>query len=383
MAKDLKSLTAQLANFGKAASAETSVSDPANKGEQSTAFPAERTIAPLPGQSASLDVPAVTPTEGAGEQKVEGGTATGVPGVTDFVQPATPETAKSAAGIIAGVGDLRSKLAAFGREAPKLETPEAKGKTPVQDAGGKMEDDEDKEAKEKAAGYVPGDYLMKVAFHLMQTTQGLAAVNSAMDEILGQEAATQLVKAAADEQANFLRDYTVSRLQQAEAEAEQMKQAAEYAELTRGATPEQLAAIENSSLLLKGAASLFADHPVGQLAAACGFEAAQKAAAAMEQGAPPEEAAAAAAQEGSGGEAEGPPNPQELEAALAALIEQKVITPEEAQQIMTELMAGGDPNAGGPPASEAGTPPADAGPPAKEAAVQQALAKIASTIFPG
>lgn len=395
MPKDLKALTAQLANFGKAASA-ASVTDPSDKGVFTTDYPADRTIAPLAGPKTDvLDLPAVTPTEAAGEAKVEmgpGGSAK-TPGKTeDFVEPLTVDGAKSAASMIAGAASLRDKLANFGKtvasekadaDATKKKTDEAALEDAALEAS----------TAGKTASYVPGDYLMKVAFHLMQSPTGLAAVNQAMDEVLGQEAACALVKQAADEQVTFLRDYTVSRLQQAEAEAQQIKQAAAdqqaaeyYAELTKGASAEQLQAIENSALLIKRASEIFADHPIATLAAQAGFEAAQKAAAAMEQGMPPEAAAEMAAQEGSGAEPEGPPNPQELEAAIAVLVEQGVISPEEAQQLMAELAGGGAGGEGGPPpGAEGGMPPAEGEMPpeeaAKQAAADEALSKIASAIF--
>lgn len=360
MAKDLKVLIANIANLGKSASIEQSVSDPADKGDANTAVPSERIIAPLPGQNVSLEnLPAVSSTEPAAEAKIEPGESTGkVTAAQDFVEPASVAGAKSAANVIQGAAELRSKLANFGKtiETATPATPELTAET-------------------KSAAYVPGDFLLKVAFHLMESSAGQALVNQALDEVMGHDKAAALMKRAADEHADFLRDYTVLRLQEAEIEAEQMKQAAfeqqlahQYYELTKGASAEQLAAIDQSAELIKGASTLFADHPLAAQWANFGIMAAEKAAAAMEQGMAPDEAAAMAAAEGAG---EGAPSPEELQSALMVLVEQGAITPEQAEQLMMELLGGGA--AGG-----AGMEGED---PTKQAAVNEALSKIASTIF--
>lgn len=383
MAKDLTKLVSELLAFGKTAAA--TASDPTEKGSPGT-FPEERVIAPLPGphgEGQLENVPPVSPTEPAGDSKIQvgpGGGSVSVPAATAFNEAASVGSASKAAGLIAGAAALRSKLANFGKEVAVLETEKADSKAKAQAAGGKTEDEGD----DKEASYVPGDYLMKIAFHLMQSPEGLSSVNRAMDEILGQEAAQSLVKAAADEQASFLRDYTIGRINQAEAEAQQLKQAAAqrdaqeyYAALTKGASAEELQAIDNSALLINRARAMFADNPIAKLASDIGFEAASKAAAAMEQGAPPEEAAEMAAQEGAGAPAEGPPSPEELEAAISVLVEQGVITPEQAQELIAEIMGGGGME-GGQEMPGGEMPPEMA---AKQAAADEALQKIASTIF--
>lgn len=383
MAKDLKSLIANIANLGKQASLETSVSDPAEKGTANTNVPTERIIAPLPGQGASTEsTPAVSSSEPAGEAKVEHGESTGkVTPAQDYVEPTSVAGAKSAANLIEGAAILRNKLANFGQAAPAAApavpevAPAAVPATPAAEAP---------VDGTKSASYVPGDTLLKVAFHLMESSAGQALINSALDEVLGHEKTAALMKQAADEHANFLREYTVSRLQQAELEQQQLKAAAEqqqraqaFYELTKGASAEQLQAIDATSELIKGASAMFEDHPEAMFCAQLGFAAAEKVAAAMEQGMPPEEAAAMAGAEGTGGE--GAPSPEELQSALMVLVEQGIISPEEAEQLMAEIAGGGAPGGEGgmPPGAEGGMPPEAA----KQAAVQDALSKIASTIF--
>ncbi len=322
----------------------------------------------------------------AGDEKLEGGEATGkVPAAQPFSEPATVAGAKCA-GIIAGAADLRSKLANFGKEISETPAPakEAADVAAVKDPAeapapevpaavvtNPAGPDKAKEASE----YVPGDYLLKVAFALMENSDGQALVLRTLSELRGQDEAQALVKAAADEAGTFLRDYTIARLQEADREAEQLKMAAAqqqlanyYAELTKGATAEQLQAIEDTAMRYKLASEPFTENPVAMQLMEFGADAAQKVAAAIEQGMSPEEAAMMA---GAGGApAEGPPSPEELEAALSTLVEQGIITPEEAQQLMAEILGGG---AG----AEQGMPPEME---QKQAAIREELSKIATEV---
>jgi hypothetical protein len=344
MAKHIDQLMAKLTNFGKQASAEATVSDPTEKGPLGTDVPQERVFPDQPGQSASTETtPAVSASEPAGEAKIEHGEPTGkVTPAQDMSESCSVEGNKSAA-LIQGVSDLKAKLANFGQTAA------APAATPAAAAPAAPAPVAADEATEKtAAEYVPGDALLKVAFSLMETAEGQSLVLRALDEARGHEQAQAMVKAAADETSAFLRDYTIARLQEEEQANEMRKQAAEQAEaeayfheLTKGASAEQLQAIEDTGLRINTMLEPFTDNAVAKSAAEFGLEAAYKIAAAMEQGMSPEEAAMMASGGPQDGE-EGPPSMEELEAALMTLVEQGVIGPEEAQQLMAELMSGGE-----------------------------------------
>lgn len=367
-AKSVTHLLAELQNLGKTASSVESQTDPAVKGDP-PAVASDKLIAPLAGQGADLNLPAVSPTEPAGKAKVEPEDVS-VPSPESFTQDGA--AAKAASGIVASAKLLKDKLANFGKEV--VPAPAAAVKA----------------ASDAAESYVPGDALMKVAFRLMETSRGQSLVLEALEEVEGQQRAAELVKAAADEQANFLRHYTVERLKQAEAEDLQLKQAAavaqveaEYRELTKNATAEQLVALEDSAVLLKQAEAIFVENPTAHAAYQVGVAAAQKMAAAMEGGMPPEQAGAEGA-----GDSDGPVDPQEIMQALQALVEQGVIKPEEAEALAQQLLAGGggeDPTggAGGPPQGAGGMPPGAGGDPMaqKAASADAALSQIAEAIF--
>jgi hypothetical protein len=365
MAKDLKSLVSQLANFGKAASIDQSVTDPAEKGQASTDVPKDRLIAPLAGQAASTETtPAISASEPAGEAKVEHGESTGkVTPAQDYVEPATVAGAKSAASLIEGAASLRSKLANFGKTevaAPAAPAP----------------------AETKEASYVPGNHLLKVAAHLMSSAAGIDLVNRALTEIQGEQEARNMVKAAADEYYSSARAYTEQRLAQADIEEAQIKyahavqhQVNVFSELTKEASEQDFADIDNSAALLKRAGEIFEDNEVAYACHTLGLQAAQKVAAAMDQGMPPEMAAQMAGEENMGGE--GAPSLEEIEAALEALVSQGIISEEEAMQIAAELMGGAS--------AEGGMPPEGGGEMPKEAsaavAADQALEQVAALIF--
>ncbi len=373
MAKDLKSLVSQLANFGKAASIDQSVSDPAEKGQASTDVPKDRLIAPLAGQSASIETtPAISASEPAGEAKVEHGESTGkVTPAQDYVEPATVAGAKSAATLIEGAASLRSKLANFGKAeaAPVAPAPQA---TPAEVA-----------PELKEASYVPGNHLLKVAAHLMSSAAGVELVNKALSEIQGEQEARSMVKAAADEYYANVRAYTEQRLAQADHEEAQMKYAHAiqqqvdlFAELTKEASEQEFADIDSSAALLKRASEIFEDNPIANACHMLGLQAAQKVAAAMDQGMPPEVAAQMAGEEGMGDE-EGAPSPEEIMAALEALVSQGIISEEEAMQIIQELGGGGAPEGGEMP-PQGGEMPKEA---SAAVAADHALEQVASLIF--
>lgn len=376
MPKDLKDLVARLATFGKSASIENSVTDPSEKGPANTDVPKERLIAPLQGQTASTETtPAISASEPAGDAKVEHGESTGkVTPAQDYVEPATVAGAKSA-NLIAGASALRDKLANFG----KLASPEMPAfiKEKMEE---KTEEKEDEEKDEKKASDLSENAMLKVAQMLFETPGGIGLVNKALDERLGVEQAAHLVKAASAEYVEHMREYTAQRLALMEQEELQMKQAAyeqelstAYAELTKGASEEQLEAVRQTSLLTSAAVDAMSVHPATQAFAGYGLDCALKMAMAMDQGMPPEEAAQMVANEGMG-EDQGPPSMEEVEAALMTLIEQGVLTEEEAIQLLNELVGGAEgmeqdaDQMGGMEQKEA-------------AAVNEALGKIASTLF--
>lgn len=380
MAKDLKSLVSQLANFGKAASIDQSVTDPAEKGQASTDVPKDRLIAPLAGQAASTETtPAISASEPAGEAKVEHGESTGkVTPAQDYVEPATVAGAKSAASLIEGAASLRSKLANFGKTevAAPAPAPAAVPAAPAPAA------DATAPAETKEASYVPGNHLLKVAAHLMSSAAGIDLVNRALTEIQGEQEARNMVKAAADEYYSSARAYTEQRLAQADIEEAQIKyahavqhQVNVFSELTKEASEQDFADIDNSAALLKRAGEIFEDNEVAYACHTLGLQAAQKVAAAMDQGMPPEMAAQMAGEENMGGE--GAPSLEEIEAALEALVSQGIISEEEAMQIAAELM-GGAPAEGGMPPEGGGEMPKEA---SAAVAADQALEQVAALIF--
>lgn len=371
MAKSVLSvnnLIAELNQLGKSANVIESATDPGVKGEASKEVPSEKLIDPLAGQGTSLAVPAITPEEPAGEAKTDGKDVA-VPSPEAFAVDGA--AAKSASPIFSNINDLRNKLAAIATPVAPAVAPAA----PAVDSTPAVPAVAPAAPEKSAAEYVPGDMLLKVAFSLMQTARGQSLVLEALEEAEGQKVATELVKAAADESADFLRHYTVERLKAAEQAEYAEKQAAaqrqadyEYAELTKNASAEELQAIENSSILLKRAAAIFADNPLASEACSLGFAAATKAAAAMEAGMPPEMAGGEAAGMPPEGGEEPPPSPEELAQALQVLVEQGILTPEQAEQLMGELMGGGDPGMEDPAMAQ------------KAAAADEALSKIVALI---
>jgi hypothetical protein len=380
--RDLATLTANLQNFGKQASADpTSVTDPAEAGGPAT--PSAENLRTADGPN-GMPAPAATLAD-----TVDAGAGVPSPATQDFVEPG-----KLASNFMENAKTLREKLASgnwSGQVTPPAAAPVA---APTKTAT----------AADLPADFVPGNIHLKIAAHLLETEQGRMLTTTALEEVLGKEAAAELVKAATSEQQQFEKAYLVEKLAAAE-QAE--KYAASYA-----ARLEQEAAVENmikqatagmsgaeaatyrekvatSAQIISRAESAFSENPDALAAFTYGVIGAHKYAAAMEAGADPAAAMADPAAGGpppeaggdpaaAGGEA--PPSPEEIANALMELVQAGVITEEQAEQLLQAVAGGGE---GGAPPPEGGGDPAAAGPPpeadpAKMAAIDEHLSKVAA-----
>jgi hypothetical protein len=389
--KSISELTARLETFGKQASSKqasadpTTVTDPAESGGPATPSGDNLRAAEgpngIPGAAATL----ATTTEGGGLT---------APATQDFVEPG-----KLATDFQSAASAIREKLASaswFTPPAPAASTP-GSHLTVVP-------------APEKCASE-PGAVHLKIAAHLLDSERGRVLVSEALEEVLGKEAAAELVKAASSEQQQFEKEYLVEKLAAAE-QAE--KYANAYAahvemelaseELIKQATagmsgPEAMDyrdKVATSAQIIQRAEESFIDHPQALADFTSGVMQAHKYAAAVEAGADP--AAAMAAGDpaaagmppeagGAGGE-EAPPSPEEIQAALIELIQAGIITEEQAEQLFQAVAQGGGappPGAEGglPPGAEGGAPPEGELPPeeaAKVAAIDAHLVSVAAIV---
>lgn len=391
--KSISELTARLEVFGKQASADpTTVTDPAESGGPATPSGENLREAEgpngLPGAAATL----ATTTEG------DGITA---PATQDFVEPG-----KLATDFQSAAASIREKLASaswFTPPAPAA--PAAPAATPGSHL--RVVPDSEKCASE------PGAIHLKIAAHLLDSERGRVLVSEALEEVLGKEAAAELVKAASSEQQQFEKEYLIEKLAAAE-QAE--KYASAYAahvemelaseELIKQATAgmsgkeasEYREKVATSTQIIQRAEEAFRDHPQALADFTSGVFQAHKYAAAVEAGADPaaamaegDPAAAGLPPEagGAGGE-EAPPSPEEIQAALIELIQAGIITEEQAEQLLQAVAQGGGappPGAEGgapPPGAEGGAPPPEGELPpeeaAKVAAIDDHLLQVASIV---
>ena len=381
--RDLATLTANLQNFGKQASADpTSATDPAEAGGPAT--PSSDKLREADGPN-GLPGPAATLAD-----TVDAGAGVSAPATQDFVEPG-----KLASNFIENAKALREKFASgswSGRVTPPAAAPAAVAPAPAKVAS----------AAELPADFVPGDIHLKIAAHLLETEQGRMLTTTALEEVLGKEAAAELVKAATSEQQQFEKAYLVEKLAAAEqaekyaaAYAQRLEQEAAVENMikqaTAGMSSEEATAyrekVATSSSIISRAESAFTENPEALAAFTYGVIGAHKYAAAVEAGADPAAAMADPAAGGApppeaggdpaaaGGEA--PPSPEEIANALMELVQAGVITEEQAEQLLQAVAGGGE----GAPPPEAGGDPAAAGPPpeedpAKMAAIDEHLSKV-------
>jgi len=376
--RSIQELQANLLNLGKQASADpTSVTDPAEAGGPAT--PSAENLRTADGPN-GLPAPAATLAD-----TVDAGAGVPSPATQDFVEPG-----KVASNFIESAKALREKFASgswSGAAAPAPAPAATPAAAPAKTAA----------ATDLPADFVPGNIHLKIAAHLLETEQGRMLTTTALEEVLGKEAAAELVKEATSEQQQFEKAYLVEKLAAAE-QAE--KYAAAYAQRL-----EQEAAVENmikqatvgmsgeeatayrekvatSAQIISRAEAAFAENPDALAAFTYGVVGAHKYAAAVEAGADP--AAAMADPEAGGDPAaagpEAPPSPEEIANALMELVQAGVITEEQAEQLLQAVAGGG---AGGPPPEAGGDPAAAGGPPpeedpAKMAAIDEHLSKVAA-----
>lgn len=367
MARDLNHLLSDLRAFDPTKSASVSpenTNDPAECG-MASAVPAE--MHDPSGSAATLASMPEAPTMPGGIEKSPQGSVT-APAPGPFVT-----SGKEANAWQSNLAGLRSKLANFGGAA----APAAPAAAPVKSA-----------AEADLSGF--GKYHLLIAAHLMKSASGRVAMDQALNEVVGLEVGRDLLKSAAAEQAEFEAGYLQEKIAAAEQyelhqidAAQRAQLAAEYRELTKSASAEDITKINQSLFIMKKAEDLFAAHPEAHHAFLVGVDSANKFAAAME--APPMDPAAGMPPEaGEEMAPEGPPSPEELEAALMELVQAGAITEEQAIELLQQIMGGAE--GGAPPPDMEGMPPgAEAMPPeeiAKAAAYADAhLDKVAHVLF--
>ena len=378
MARDISHLLSDLRVFDPSKSASASpesATDPAESGIAS-AFPAE--LMEPKGADGNLEgLPDTTTLPGGITTVGEGDVSVPSPG--PFVT-----SGKEAAAFQASCQALRNKIASQFSATPAA-TPAAIAPPAVQ-AGAPV-----KAASESdISGF--GRYHLLISANMMKSASGREAMNTALNEVLGLDAARDLMKSAAAEQGEFESNYLQEKIAAAEAEDANRAQAehradlaSQYQELIKSASAEDIEKINQSLFIMKQAEEVFAAHPDAHYAFLVGVDQANKFAAAMEaapEGAPPPDAGAGAAPH------EGAPSPEEIQAALMELVQAGVLTEEQAVQLLQQIAGGGGeggppPGAGGPPpGAEMGGPPpgAEMGgpPPGAESMPPEEVAKAAA-----